>query len=107
MYMCDQKTRLFTVLPLENRHRIALNRSVLQFIFFERSKQSRASLLSSAMDMVSNSCIADKNITVTGGCVRQATTSLSECYTVSVSKNQDLCRRAEVARQKIAAHVNT
>ena len=30
------KTRLFTVLPLENRHKIALYRSDLQFLFFER-----------------------------------------------------------------------
>ena len=63
MYVCDQKTQLFTVLPLENHHKIALYRSVLQFIFFERSLLS---LLSSAMAMVSNSCTADKNITVTG-----------------------------------------
>ena len=60
--VCDQKTQLFTILPLENRHKIALYRSVLQFV-------SLASLLSSAMAMVSNSCIVDNNITVTG-CVR-------------------------------------
>ena len=52
------KTRLFAVLLLENRHEIALYRSASQFIFFERCLQSRTSLLSSAMAMVSNSCTA-------------------------------------------------
>ena len=46
-----QKTRLFAVLPLENRHEIALYRSASQFIFFERCLESRTSLLSSAMAM--------------------------------------------------------
>ena len=32
--VCRQKTRLFAVLPLENRHEIALYRSASQFIFF-------------------------------------------------------------------------
>ena len=36
MCVCRQKTRLFAVLPLENRHEIALYRSASQFIFFER-----------------------------------------------------------------------
>ena len=45
----SEKTRLFTVLPLENCDKIALYHLVLQFIFFERSLQSRASLLSGAM----------------------------------------------------------
>ena len=44
-------TRLFAVLPLENRHEIALYRSASQFIFFERCLESRTSLLSSAMAM--------------------------------------------------------
>ena len=70
--MCHQKTQLFTVLLLENHHRMALYCLVLQF---KRCLQSRASLLSSAMAMVSNSCTADKNIMITG-CV--AMTSLSE-----------------------------
>ena len=33
--VCRQKTRLFAVLLLENRHEIALYRSASQFIFFE------------------------------------------------------------------------
>ena len=49
--VCRQKTRLFAVLPLENRHEIALYRSASQFIFFERCLESRTSLLSSAMAM--------------------------------------------------------
>ena len=52
MYVCvSSKTRQFAVLPLENRHEIALYRSASQFIFFERCLQSRKSLLSSAMAM--------------------------------------------------------
>ena len=51
--VCRQKTRLFAVLLLENRHEIY--RSASQFIFFERCLESRTSLLSSAMAMVSNS----------------------------------------------------
>ena len=43
--------RVFAVLPLENRHEIALYRSASQFIFFERCLESRTSLLSSAMAM--------------------------------------------------------
>ena len=58
--VCRQKTRLFVVLPLENRHEITLHRSASQFIFFERCLQSRTSLLSSAMAMVSNSCTAPR-----------------------------------------------
>ena len=49
--VCRQKTRLFAVLPLENRHEIAIYRSASQFIFFERCLESRTSLLSSAMAM--------------------------------------------------------
>ena len=49
--VCRQKTRLFAVLPLENRHEIALYRSASQFIFFERCLESRTSLLLSAMAM--------------------------------------------------------
>ena len=49
--VCRQKTRLFAVLPLENRHEIVLYRSASQFIFFERCLESRTSLLSSAMAM--------------------------------------------------------
>ena len=68
MYVCVQKTRLFTVLPLENRHKMALYPLVSEFIFFERCLESRASLLSSAIEIpwVSNNCTADKNVTVTG-----------------------------------------
>ena len=51
LFVCRQKTRLFAVLPLENRHEIALYRSASQFIFFERCLESRTSLLSSAMAM--------------------------------------------------------
>ena len=51
MCVCRQKTRLFAVLPLENRHEIVLYRSASQFIFFERCLESRTSLLSSAMAM--------------------------------------------------------
>ena len=49
--VCHQKTRLFCVLPLENRHEIALYRSASQFIFSERCLKGRTSLLSSAMAM--------------------------------------------------------
>ena len=49
--VCVTKTRLFAVLPLENRHEIALYRSASQFIFFERCLESRTSLLLSAMAM--------------------------------------------------------
>ena len=48
--VCRQRTRLFAVLPLENRHEIALYRSASQFIFFERCLESRTSLLSSSGD---------------------------------------------------------
>ena len=58
MCVCRQKT--VAVLTLENRHEIALYRSASQFIFFERCLQSRTSLLSSAMAMVSNSCTAPR-----------------------------------------------
>ena len=51
LFVCRQKTRLFAVLPLENRHEIALYCSASQFIFFERCLESRTSLLSSAMAM--------------------------------------------------------
>ena len=61
--VCRQKTRLFTVLPLENRHKIA------RFCNSYSSKDAYK-VLSSAMAMVSNSCTTDKNITVTG-CVPQ------------------------------------
>ena len=46
-----KKHGLFAVLPLENRHEIALYRSASQFIFFERCLECRTSLLSSAMAM--------------------------------------------------------
>ena len=39
--VCRQKTRLFAVLPLENRHEITLYRSASQFIFFERCLHSK------------------------------------------------------------------
>ena len=79
MFVCDQKTRLFTVLPLENRHEMAFCRSVSQFIFLERCLKSRASLLSSAIPWVSNSCTADKNITVTGCVVPALLRLLEKC----------------------------
>ena len=41
--VCRQKTRLFAVLPLENRHEITLHRSASQFIFFERCLQATKS----------------------------------------------------------------
>ena len=47
--VCRQKTRLFAVLPLENRKEVVLYRSASQFTCFERCLQSRTSLLSSAM----------------------------------------------------------
>ena len=46
-----KKSCYISVLPLENRHEIALYRSASQFIFFERCLESRKSLLSSAMAM--------------------------------------------------------
>ena len=76
--VCRQKTRLFAVLLLENRHEIALYRSASQFIFFERCLQSRTSLLSSAMAMVSNSCTARGGIEHYGNWVCRPTTSLRE-----------------------------
>ena len=76
--VCRQKTRLFAVLLLENRHEIALYRSASQFIFFERCLQSRTSLLSSAMAMVSNSCTAPRGIEHYGNWVCRPTTSLRE-----------------------------
>ena len=72
------KTRLFAVLLLENRHEIALYRSASQFIFFERCLQSRTTLLSSAMAMVSNSCTAPRGIEHYGNWVCRPTTSLRE-----------------------------
>ena len=86
MYVCvcvcvcvwRQKTRLFAVLPLENRHEIALYRSASQFIFFERCLESRTSLLSSAMAMGSNSCTAPRGIEHYGNWVCRPTTSLRE-----------------------------
>ena len=42
---------LLAVLPIQNRRKIALYRSILQFIFFERCLQSWASLSLSAMAM--------------------------------------------------------
>ena len=73
-----KKTGLFAVLLLENRHEIALYRSASQFIFFERCLQSRKSLLSSAMAMVSNSCTAPRGIEHYGNWVCRPTTSLRE-----------------------------
>ena len=49
--MCVQKTRLFTALLLEDCHEIALNRLVVEYLFFERRPRSRDSLLSLAMAM--------------------------------------------------------
>ena len=67
MCVCRQKTRLFTVLPLENRHKITLYRGSAIHILLKmphKFKVSRVSLLSSVMAMVSDSCAADKNITL-------------------------------------------
>ena len=94
--VCRQKTRLFAVLLLENRHEIALYRSASQFIFFERCLQSRKSLLSSAMAMVSNSCTAPRGIEHYGNWVCRPTTSLRErwrkCQQIGspCSKRQEL-----------------
>ena len=49
--VCVQKTRLFTALLLEDFHEIALNRLVVEYLFFERRPRSRDSLLSRAMAM--------------------------------------------------------
>ena len=76
--VCRQKTGLFAVLLLENRHEIALYSSASQLIFFERCLQSRKSLLSSAMAMVSNSCTAPRGIEHYGNWVCRPTTSLRE-----------------------------
>ena len=79
--MCvSAKTRLFAVLLLENRHEIALYRSATQFIFFERCLQSRTTLLSSAIAMVSNSCTAPRGKEHYGNWVCRPTTSLRERY---------------------------
>ena len=64
--VCRQKTRLFAVLLLENRHEIALYRSASQFIFFERCLESRTSLL---WPWVSNSCTAPRGIEHYGNCM--------------------------------------
>ena len=95
--VCRQKTRLFAVLLLENRHEIALYRSASQFIFFERCLQSRKSLLSSAMAMVSNSCTAPRGIEHYGNWVCRPTTSLRERWRKTMqigspSKRQELGR---------------
>ena len=104
VYVCvSSKTRQFAVLPLENRHKIALYCSASQFIFFERCLQSRKSLLSSAMAMVSNSCTAPRCIEHYGNWVCRPTTSLREhwrkCQQTmqigSSSKRQELGCRTE------------
>ena len=92
IFVCRQKTGLFAVLLLENRHEIALYRSASQFIFFERCLQSRKSLLSSA---ISNSCTAPRGIEHYGNWVYRPTTSLRErwrkCQQIgSPSKRQEL-----------------
>ena len=46
LYVCVQKTQLFTALLLEDCHGIALNRLVVDYLFFERCPRSRDSLLS-------------------------------------------------------------
>ena len=56
----------------------SLYRSASQFIFFERCLQSRTTLLSSAMAMVSNSCTAPRGIEHYGNWVCRPTTSLRE-----------------------------
>ena len=96
------KTRLFAVLLLENRHEIALYRSASQFIFFERCLQSRTTLLSSAMAMVSNSCTAPRGIEHYGNWVCRPTTSLRErCEHTHGWRNvSKQCRSARPVRHK-------
>ena len=53
IYVCVQKTRLFTALLLEDCHEIALNSMVVEYLFFERRPRSQDSLLSHAMAMYS------------------------------------------------------
>ena len=105
VYMCvcvSAKTRLFAVLLLENRHEIALYRSASQFIFFERCLQSRTTLLSSAMAMVSNSCTAPRGIEHYGNWVCRSTTSLRErCEHTHGWRNvSKQCRSARPVRHK-------
>ena len=53
-YVCVcTKTQLFTALLLEDCHEIALNRLVVEYLFFERCLRSRDSLLSRTMSMYS------------------------------------------------------
>ena len=40
MYVCVQKSRLFTALLLEDCHEIALNSLVVEYLFFERRLRS-------------------------------------------------------------------
>ena len=53
IYVCVQKTRLFTALLFEDCHEIALNSLVVEYLFFERRLRSRDSPLSRAMAMYS------------------------------------------------------
>ena len=100
--VCRQKTRLFAVLLLENRHEIALYRSASQFIFFERCLQSRTGLLSSAMAMVSNSCTARGGIEHYGNWVCRPTNLRERCeHTHEVGENvSKQCRSARPVRHK-------
>ena len=100
IFVCRQKTGLFAVLLLENRHEIALYSSASQFIFFERCLQSRKSLLSSAMAMVSNNCTTPRGIEHYGNWVCRPTTSLRERWRQTMqigspSKRQELGCRTE------------
>ena len=111
LYVCvcvSAKTRLFAVLLLENRHEIALYRSASQFIFFKRCLQSRTTLLSSAMAMVSNSCTAPRGIEHYGKWVCRPTTSLRErCeHTHEVGENvSKQCRSARPVRVRHKSYV--
>ena len=97
--MCvSAKTRLFAVLLLENRHEIALYRSASQFIFFERCLQSRTTLLSSAIAMVSNSCTAPRGKEHYGNWVCRPTTSLRERYGAHARGWRNVSKQCRSAR---------
>ena len=99
VYMCvSAKTRLFAVLLLENHHEIALYRLASQFIFFERCLQSRTTLLSSAMAMVSNSCTAPQGLEHYGNWVCRPTMSLRECCEHTHEVGEIVSKQCRLAR---------
>ena len=93
MCVCVTKTRLFAVLPLENRHEIALYRSASQFIFFERCLESSDE---SSVEYYGHgfliACTAPRGIEHYGNWVCRPTTSLRERWRQisSPSKRQEL-----------------